>query len=67
MERIKTTEIRKNLSETLNQVIYCKKQIILQRRGNDVAVVVPIEDFTLLECFKKEEAEAKKVGGDCNE
>ena len=43
------SDVRKNLSETLNIVQYNHERVILQRRGKPVAVIVPIEDYETLE------------------
>ncbi len=43
------SDVRKNLSDTLNTVQYNHERVILQRRGKPVAVIVPIEDYATLE------------------
>ena len=43
------SDVRKNLSDTLNIVQYNHERVILQRRGKPVAVIVPIEDYETLE------------------
>jgi len=40
---------RKGFSETLDRVAFEGERIILQRRGKDMAVLIPIEDLALLE------------------
>ena len=49
MNRKPVSEARQNLSETLNRVRYGGERIMLQRRGKDVAAIVPVEDVLLLE------------------
>lgn len=49
MSRFATGAARKDLAEILNKVAYGKERIVLQRRGKDVAALVPVEDLALLE------------------
>jgi prevent-host-death family protein len=43
------SKARQDFSETLNQVAYKKRRILLHRRGKDVAALVPVEDLALIE------------------
>ena len=49
MKRLTTGNVRKDFAQTLNQVAFGRDRIVLNRRGKDVAVLVPIEDLKLLE------------------
>jgi len=49
MARISASKARSDLAEVLNRVAYKGERILLHRRGKNVAAVVPIEDFALLE------------------
>ncbi len=49
MDRILTSEIRKNLTHVINRVLYRGERIILRRRNKDVAVLISVEDAALLE------------------
>ena len=49
MNRLEANSVSKGFSETLNRVALEGERIILQRRGKDMAVLIPIEDLTLLE------------------
>jgi len=49
MKRLTTGNVRKDFAQTLNQVAFGRERIVLNRRGKDVAVLVPIEDLKLLE------------------
>ena len=40
------TEARGKFSEIMNRVIYKNEKIILSRRGKNVAVIIPFEDFS---------------------
>ena len=40
---------RQNFSEIINQVAYAKERIVIERRGKELAVVIPIEDYRLLQ------------------
>jgi len=48
MRRMTTSELRKDISEAVNKVAYGGDRITLQRSGKDVAVIVSIEDYELL-------------------
>jgi prevent-host-death family protein len=49
MKRLKASEAREQFAEALNQVAYRGERIILQRRGKDLAAVIPISDLEILE------------------
>ena len=49
MTRMAASKARQDFSETLNQVAYKGKRIVLHRRGKDVAALVPVEDLALIE------------------
>ena len=52
MAHITTSKVRKDLSDTVNRVAYGGERVVLQRRGKEVAAVVPIEDLKLLEALE---------------
>jgi len=49
MKRIGAKELRNEMSDALNRVAYGGERIAVVRRGKEVAVLVPMEDATLLE------------------
>jgi len=49
MTRLAATVLRNDLSDTLNRVAYGRERIVLHRRGKNLAVLIPIEDFKFLE------------------
>ncbi len=49
MTRLPASAVREEFSETLNRVAYKGERIVLERRGKDVAALVPVEDLELLE------------------
>jgi PHD/YefM family antitoxin component YafN of YafNO toxin-antitoxin module len=49
MNRLEANSVSKGFSETLNRVALEGERIILQRRGKDMAVLIPLEDLALLE------------------
>jgi PHD/YefM family antitoxin component YafN of YafNO toxin-antitoxin module len=49
MTRKGTTEVRKDFSGTLSRVTKRRDRIVLQKRGKDVAALVPLEDLAMLE------------------
>ena len=71
MTRIAASKVRQDLSDTLNRVAYGRQRVILERRGKEIAAVIPIEDLRLLEALEDRFdltdaraalAEAKKKG-----
>jgi len=50
MVRLTATEAREHFADTLNRVSYRGERIVVYRRGGkDVAAVVPMDDFALLQ------------------
>ncbi|MBI5814063.1 MAG: type II toxin-antitoxin system prevent-host-death family antitoxin [Nitrospinae bacterium] len=49
MARIAASVLREVLADTVNRVAYGKERIVLQKRGKDVAALVPMQDMDLLE------------------
>ncbi|NOY42986.1 MAG: type II toxin-antitoxin system Phd/YefM family antitoxin [Planctomycetes bacterium] len=45
-------EIRNNLADALNRVIYTGERVILERRGKPAAVIVSLEDLAMLEAIE---------------
>jgi len=45
-------EIRNNLADALNRVIYAGERITLERRGKPAAAIVSLEDLALLEAIE---------------
>jgi prevent-host-death family protein len=43
------TEVRRNFSETVNQVAFGKERVLVTRHGKALVALVPIEDLQLLE------------------
>ncbi|NJO56601.1 MAG: type II toxin-antitoxin system Phd/YefM family antitoxin [Rhodospirillales bacterium] len=52
MGRMSFTQIRQDLAETLNQVAYSGERVLIHRRDRDVAALVSIEDFELLQAIE---------------
>ena len=46
---VNTAEAKEDFSELINRVSHNKERIILTRRGKEIAAIVPLEDFLLLE------------------
>ena len=49
MKRLSASKARSDLAEVLNRVAYKGERVLLHRRGKDVAALVPVEDYALLE------------------
>ena len=48
MTRVSASKAREELAETLNRVAYGGERIILERRGKNLAALVPMEDLELI-------------------
>ena len=55
MRRLNISEVRSDFAETINQVSYGKERLIVERRGKDLAAIIPVEDLKLLERLIEEE------------
>jgi prevent-host-death family protein len=51
-DRISVARVRDDLAETLNQVAYRGDRLVIERRGKDVAALVPIKDLELIEALE---------------
>ena len=49
METYSTAEARKKLADLVNKVVYGNEQIILTRRGQEVAALISIDELALLQ------------------
>lgn len=49
MARLNASKLREDLSDTLNKVAFKGERVVLSRSGKDIAAIVSIEDFHLLE------------------
>ncbi len=52
MPRVAASEARVKFAMILNEVAFGGERVLLHRHGKDVAAVVPIEDFQLLEALE---------------
>ncbi|HTE18626.1 MAG TPA: type II toxin-antitoxin system prevent-host-death family antitoxin, partial [Armatimonadota bacterium] len=44
--------LRDQIADTLNRVAYTGARIVIERRGKNIAAVVPIEDLELLQALE---------------
>jgi prevent-host-death family protein len=49
MTRLATSKAREMFSDILNRVAYAGERIVLQRRGKDLAAIIPLGDLNYLE------------------
>ncbi len=47
--RVTVSEAREDFAELVNRVAYCGERVRIERRGREVAAIVPIADADLLE------------------
>ena len=55
MTRLNVSKALEEFPEVVNRAAYGKERTIVSRRGKDVAAVIPMEDFRLLERLAREE------------
>lgn len=48
MKKIKATDVRRDFADAVNQVAYGNERFIIERRGTDIAAIVPIADLKLI-------------------
>ena len=54
MVKVEATKARSEFSDLLNTVKYGADRVVIERRGKEVAALVPIEDLRLLELIEDE-------------
>ena len=52
MTRLSVKDVRDDFATRINQVAYRKERVVLVRHGKDIAAIVPLEDFHLLEALE---------------
>ena len=52
MVRVEATAARNGFSDLINQVRYGSGRVLIERRGKDVAALIPVEDLRLLEMLE---------------
>ncbi len=55
MERMKTGDARDEFGAVVNRVAYGNEWIVLERRGKEMAAMIPMRDLRLLERLIEEE------------
>ena len=72
MTRLAVSKARGDLAEMLNRVAYGHERILIERRGKNLAALIPVEDLEILEMLedkydleaaRKALAEVKTKGG----
>lgn len=53
MGRLATTHARDQFADLLNRVCYGRERIVLERRGKELAALVPLEDLRALEALER--------------
>ena len=49
MKSMSVTEVRDQLSETINRVAYRGERVVVRRSGKEVVALIPVGDLALLE------------------
>ncbi|MBI1337033.1 MAG: type II toxin-antitoxin system prevent-host-death family antitoxin [Phycisphaera sp.] len=49
MVRMKLTDVRQNLPDTISRVVYGGERVVVRRHGSEVAALVSMADLSLLE------------------
>jgi prevent-host-death family protein len=52
MTHMAVKDVREAFADVVNRVMYQGERIILQRYGKDVAVIIPLDDFALLQAIE---------------
>jgi prevent-host-death family protein len=47
--KISTADARKNFADIVNKVAYGKESIVLTRRGQEIAALIPMDELELLQ------------------
>ena len=54
MKKLTITQARDALGDTVNRVSYGHERILIERRGRNMAALVPVEDLELLEQLERQ-------------
>lgn len=57
MVHMPVSEFKNEIAETLNRVVYAGERVLLQRHGKDVAALVSMKEFKVLENIEEMEDE----------
>lgn len=52
MIRLRASRARQEFADTLNRVVYGGERIVLERRGRDLAAIVPMDDLELIRALE---------------
>jgi prevent-host-death family protein len=52
MTRLTVTDVRDDFAEVVNRVAYGGERIVINRRGKEIAALVPVEDVAMLEALE---------------
>jgi len=52
MVKVEATAARNGFAELINKVRYGSDRVLIERRGKDMAALIPIEDLRLLELLE---------------
>jgi prevent-host-death family protein len=52
MTRLAVTKAREDLADMLNRVAYGRERVLIERRGKNLAALIPVEDLELLEMLE---------------
>ena len=66
MTRMAVTKAREDLAELVNRAAYRGERFLLERRGKEMAAIIPAEDLALLEMLEDKldvEAARKALAG----
>ena len=69
LKRVSVRKLRNEISDNLNRVAYGHERLVVERRGKDIAAVVPLEDLKLIEAMedKIDLEEARRILADPKE
>jgi prevent-host-death family protein len=46
---LNTVDAKEQFTDLVNRVVHSKERVILTRRGQEIAAIIPLEDLTLLQ------------------
>lgn len=46
---LNTADAKEQFTDLINRVVHSKERVILTRRGQEIAAIIPLEDLTLLQ------------------
>lgn len=59
-QRLSTRQVRASMADLVNRVVYGSEYVVIRRGNRDMAAIVSMEDYELLQRLKAKEGESSE-------